>query len=251
MNESTTVLEGSSDEEKGAYLGAIASIATADRQASSEEIEYITALCDAADISDTQKQAVISAATELTGEELNKCLDILKSSNLRYSLVTDIIAFAKADGNYNEEEQQHVQNIAEHLQVDKKQFSLLNEFTNKASESNIPAEEKAKPSFLSSLGISDKMQNAGINPNGLLKGLLGIAGPVVLSSILSGALRRHGRSAGMFGNRVGGGMLGGGMMGGGSMMRGGGLGSLIGMLSGGRGFRNSGGLLGRVLGGGF
>lgn len=53
MSEPTTVLEGYSDEEKGAYLGAIASIATADRQASPEEIEYITALCDAAAISDT------------------------------------------------------------------------------------------------------------------------------------------------------------------------------------------------------
>ena len=66
--ESTTVLEGYSDQEKGAYLGAIASIATADRQASQEELEYISALCDAADISQTQKEAVIQAATELTGE---------------------------------------------------------------------------------------------------------------------------------------------------------------------------------------
>ncbi len=245
MSESTTVLEGYSDQEKGAYLGAIASIATADRHASPEEIEYITALCDAAAVSDTQKQAVITAATELTGEELNKCLDILKISHLKYSLVTDIIAFAKADGNYNEEEQQRVQQISEYLQVDKKQFSLLNEFTNKVSKSNVPAEEKVKPSFLSSLGLSDKLQGAGINSNGLLKGLLGIAGPVVLGSILSGALSRRGRNTGMFGNITGGsGMFGGGMMGGG-------VGSLIGMLSGGRRFGNSGGLLGRVLGGRF
>lgn len=170
---------------------------------------------------------------------MNKCLDILKSSNLKYSLVTDIIAFAKADGNYNEEEQQRVQQISEYLQVDKKQFSLLNEFTDKASQSNVPPEEKVKPSFLSSLGLSDKLQGAGINSNGLLKGLLGIAGPVVLGSMLSGVLGRRGRNTGMFGNMMGGGMMGGG------------LGSLIGMLSGGRRFRNSGGLFSRVLGGGF
>lgn len=245
MSESTTVLEGYSDKEKGAYLGAIASIATADRQASPEEIEYITALCDAAAISDSQKQAVITAATELTGEELNKCLDILKSSNLKYSLVTDIIAFAKADGNYSEEEQQRVQQISDYLQVDKNQFSLLNEFTNKASESSVVPEEKAKPSFLASLGLSDKMHSAGINPDGLLKGLLGIAGPVVLGSMLSGALNRRGRNTGLLGNMMGGG----GMPGGGLM--GGGLGSIIGMLSGGRRFGNSGGLFSRVLRGGF
>jgi hypothetical protein len=91
------------------------------------------------------------------------------------------------------------------------------------------------------------MQNAGINSNSLMKGLLGIAGPIVLGSMLSGALRRRGHSnAGMFGN------TGGGFFGSGSgIMPGGGFGSLIGMLSGGRGFRNTGGLFGKILGGGF
>lgn len=242
MEESTTVLEGYTDEEKGAYLGAIASIATADRQASPQELAYITALCDAADISDTQKQAVITAATELTGEELNKCLDILKHSHLKYSLIADIIAFAKSDNSYSQAEEQNVQKISQYMGIDQKQFSLLDEFTTKAAASDVPADEKTKPSFLSSLGLSDKMQNAGINSNGFLKTLLGVAGPVVLGSILSGAVGRRGRSGGMFGN----GMTGGGMLGGQ-----GGLGSLIGMLSGGRRFSNSGGLFGRILGGGF
>ncbi|MEP6750625.1 MAG: TerB family tellurite resistance protein, partial [Bacteroidota bacterium] len=179
MEETTTILEGYPDQEKGAYLGAIASIATADREASPEELEHITALCEAAGISETQEQAVIKAATELSGDELNRCLDILKNSELKYSLVTDLIAFAKSDDTYSETEQQRVQEISQYLGVDKKQFSLLDEFTNKAAVNNVPPEEKAKPSFLSSLGLTDKMHNAGINSGGLLKGLLGIAGPVV------------------------------------------------------------------------
>jgi uncharacterized tellurite resistance protein B-like protein len=234
--ETNTVLEGYSDQEKGAYLGAMASIATADRQASNEELEYIEALCDAADITEPQKAAVIRAANEINGDELKKCLDILKGSDLKYSLVTDIIAFAKADNNYGEAEQQRVKEISAYLDVDQNQFSLLNEFTEKAATKDVPVEEKAKPSFLSSLGLSEKMKNAGINVNGLMKGLLGIAGPLILGRILSGAMRRRGRgNTGMLGNL--GGMFG----------RGGGLGSLIGMLSGGRGFSNTGGLLGRIL----
>jgi len=237
--ETTTVLEGYSDQEKGAYLGAVASIATADRQASDEELQYIDALCDAADISETQKEAVIRASSELKGEELKKCLDILKNSDLKYSLVTDLIAFAKADNNYGEEEQQRIKEMSQYLGVDQNQFSLLNEFTDKATTKEVPVEEKTKPSFLSSLGLSEKMKSAGINANSLMKGLLGIAGPLVLGGILSGALRRRGRT-GMFGNT-------GGMFGSSGLMRGAGLGSLIGMLSGGRGFRNTGGLFGRIL----
>ena len=238
--ENTHVLEGYSDQEKGAYLGAVASIATADRHASEEELQYITALCDAADISETQKEAVIRAANELSGDELTKCLDILKSSDLKYSLVTDIIAFAKADNNYSGEEQKRVEEISQYLGVNQNQFSLLNEFTDKAAVQNVPAEEKAKPSFLSSLGLNDKLKSAGINSSSLMKGLLAIGGPLVLGSILSGAMRRRGRmgTGGMFGNL-------------GGLMGGAGLGSIIGMLSGGRGFRNTGGLLGRIFGNRF
>ena len=43
MTTPTTILSGYSDMEKGAYLGAIASISTADRSASEEELEYINA----------------------------------------------------------------------------------------------------------------------------------------------------------------------------------------------------------------
>jgi uncharacterized tellurite resistance protein B-like protein len=233
--ENTHVLEGYSDQEKGAYLGAVASIATADRTASDEEMQYIAALCDAADISEQQKEAVIRAASELSGDELKKCLDILKNSELKYSLVTDVIAFAKADKHYADEEQQKVKEMSQYLGVDQNQFSLLNEFTDKAAAKDVPAEEKASPSFLSSLGLNDKLKNAGINTSGLMKGLLGMAGPIILGSLLSGALRRRGRGTGMLGNM-------------GGRMGGGGLGSIIGMLSGGRGFGNSGGLLGRILG---
>jgi len=171
----------------------------------------------------------------LSGEELKNCLDILKNSDLKFSLVTDLIAFAKSDNSYGEEEQQKVKEISQYLGVDQNQFSLLEEFSEKAAAKEVPAEEKATPSFLSSLGLTEKMKSAGINSNSLLKGLLGIAGPVILGSIVSKLLRGRGSSTGMTGNS-------------GSLMGGGGLGSLIGMLNGGRGFGNAGGLLGRIFG---
>ncbi|HEY8893854.1 MAG TPA: hypothetical protein VIM79_03535, partial [Niastella sp.] len=147
-------------------------------------------------------------------------------------------AFAKADNNYAEEEQKRVEEISKYLEVNQNQFSLLNEFTEKASVKDVSAEEKAKPSFLSSLGLNDKLRNAGINTNSLMKGLLAIGGPILLGRILSGAMRRRGSGTGMFGNM-------------GGIMGGAGLGSIIGMLSGGRGFRNTGGLLGRIFGNRF
>jgi uncharacterized tellurite resistance protein B-like protein len=231
MENGQSILEGYSDLEKGAYLGAIASLATADRQASEEEIEHIKELCAAAQLSPRQTDHVVQAATELSGEELNRCLDVLKGSELKYSLITDLSAFAKADNNYSEEEEQNVQKIAQYLGVNQKQFSLLDQFAEKTVATDAAPEEVKNPSFLSSLGLKDQMQKAGINTGGLLKGLLGFAGPMILGGLLSGAMNRRR-----------------GNMGGGLMTGGGGLGSLIGMLSGGRGFSGTGGLLGRIFG---
>ena len=117
MENTQTILEGASDVEKGAYLGAIASIATADREASDEEVEYLTQLADAANLQHEQKDAVIKAARHISDEDLKHCLDVLKTSDLRYSLVTDLIAFAKSDNDYSEEEQKTVEKMAKYLGV--------------------------------------------------------------------------------------------------------------------------------------
>lgn len=225
--EKQTILEGYSDREKGAYLGAIASIATADRQATAEEMSYLRELCDAAGLSGEQAALIESAATELSGEELNQCLNVLKESELKHSLVTDMIAFARSDGNYSPEEQAGIKQISDYLGVTGEQFSLLDKFAQEAAtQPEAPAQGEAQQkNFLGTDGLGDKMKNAGINTNGLLKGLLSVAAPILISSMLSRGLGR-GRRGGMMG----------------------GLGSLIGMLGGARSF-GGGGMFGNIFGG--
>lgn len=259
MEQKPTILEGYSDQEKGAYLGAIASIATADRAASEEELLYLEALAESADLSDEQMAAVQRAATELSDEELKHCLDVLKGSELRFSLVSDLIAFAEADQNYSAEEKKEIQEIAQYLGVNKEQFSLLSQFTHKAQQ-EVPAHaeqlqqsNQAPSQFLGGLGMNDKMKSAGINTNGLLKGALAVMGPIILAQMFRGGMRRRrggmfggGMMGGGFGGLLGGGLgglLGGAMMGGGRR-RGGGL---FDMLGGGRGFGPAGGMLGRMF----
>jgi len=277
MESSQTILEGSSDVEKGAYLGAIASIATADREATDEEVEYVAQLAEAASLSDEQTEAVIKAARQISDEDTKRCLDVLKTSDLRFSLVTDLIAFAKSDNEYSENEQKTVEKMATYLGVTQQQFSLLDSFTDKSKAAALSAAQSdpqslAQPQstdLLSSLGLKDKFESAGIKGSGLLKGILGIAAPMLLAKMVTGGLSRNsGYGGGMFGNSGGGmfgngggmfgnsgGMFGnsGGMFGGGGgMLGGGGLGSIFSMLSGGRGYSSGGGgLLGRMFGGGF
>jgi uncharacterized tellurite resistance protein B-like protein len=262
MENTPVILEGYSDMEKGAYLGAIASIATADHSASEEELEYIETLCESAQLSDSQTTAVRRAATDISEAELRRCLDVLKGSELRFSLVSDMIAFAESDNDYTPEERKNVEKIASYLGVNQEQFSVLDQFTKKAvaeapAQAQSLADGNTQPSnFLGGLGFGDKMKGAGINSNALLKGALGIMGPIILARMLSGGRRRRGGmmgGGGMLGG--GGGMLGGGLLGGllaGGMGRGmgGGLFDMLGGRSRGGFGRSTGGLFGKILGGG-
>jgi uncharacterized tellurite resistance protein B-like protein len=234
MEQSEKLLKDYTDMEKGAYIGAIASIATADKTASEEELEFLDELADSATLSPEQKETVRRAATELSGEELQKCLDVLKGSDLRFSLVTDLIAFAEADQNYTPEEKANIEKIAQYLNINQQQFSLLDQFVHKTAETEVTPQQMQSQGFLGSLGLGDQLKNAGINMSSLTKGLLGVAGPI----ILAGLVRRGSRQGG-FGGGLGG-MLGRGM-------GGGGFGSLIGMLNGGRGIGSTGGLFSRIL----
>lgn len=242
MENSQTLLEGISDMEKGAYIGAIASLATADRQATNEEIEHLTTLCEAAKLSPEQTDSVINAANGISQDDLKRCLDVIKTSDLKYSLITDLIAFAKSDNEYSEDEQQNVHKMATYLGVDEKQYSLLYNFAGKATSSEHTPEQVASPNFLSSTGLKEKMESVGINGSSMLKGLIGVAAPLILSRMMMGGGRRSGFGGGLGGFGMGGGLLSGGLMGGG------GLGSLIGMLAGGRRMDSMGGLLSSLFG---
>jgi len=229
------LLKEYTDTEKGAYLGAIASIATADHVASAEETEHLEELAEAAGLSDTQKQAVVRAATELSDAELRRCLDILKDSDLRFSLVADLIHLAEIDRNYSPEEKKNVENIAAYLDVNEQQFSLLDQFVKKSAEAEVQPPEVDKPGFLASLGLQDKFRNAGINWKKFLPGLLGVAGPLLFSGMFNRNRNTNLTSRGMSSllNRNSGT---------------GGIGSLISMLNGGRGLGNLGGILSGLFG---
>ncbi len=252
MSTQTTILSGYTDMEKGAYLGAIASLATADRSASEEELEYINMLIESAEISDDQAALIRHAATsDIADADLEKFLGVLKNSELRFSLVSDVIAFAKSDSNYTPEEEEKVKKIASYLGVNQEQFSVLDQFTRKAVEEvpqhaeELQSEQGSPANFLDSLGFGDKLKNAGIKPGSLFKTALGIVGPLLLARMFTGRGKNKMGGGGLLGGVLGS-VLGSGMLGG--LMGKGGGGLLGGLLGGGRGFGGAAGMLGRILG---
>jgi uncharacterized tellurite resistance protein B-like protein len=237
MNTGEQILEGHSDIEKGAYLSAIASLATADRKATEDEILELNELCEAAGISSEQKQSVMYAAVDLTGADLNKSLDVLKNSELKYSLVADLITFAKVDKDYSEAEQKCINKIARYLGLNDKQKAALDDFATAAIAEKQPEVTDTSKGFLPFSGISERLKTAGINAGGLLKGVLGFAAPMLVarmvrrgvSGINSWRSNLQGAGRGLFGGS-------------------GSLGSILGMFNGARNFATSRGWLSRAMG---
>lgn len=244
------ILEGYSTSEKEAYIASIASIATADRMASEDEQSYLSALCNAADIDDI---IVMEAANDTSSESLKSHLNTLKSSDLKFSLVADIISFAKADGMYSAEEENKISEIGNYLGVSPQQTNTLGSFVDKRNQ--ISESELKDESVLENNGLSSMLKNAGIPTSSILKGLLGIAAPIIISKIFrsrSGNANSDNAGGGLLGSLLGnstggtGGLLGS-LLGGSQTGAGGGLGSILSNLSGGKGYGGLGTLIGKML----
>ena len=235
----TQLLQNYSEQEKTAYLSAIASLATADRQATAPETEFLQHLTQQAGLSAGDAQQVLAAASDANNQSIQHNLDALKSSDLRFSLVTDLISFARADGSYSNNEEAMVAKMSEYLGISPDQKQTLETVVDQAATVQHNPQDPAKEGFLNSIG--DKLSGAGIPKGALMAGLLGVVAPMVISKVMGG-----GGSGGNYAGQAQqpsstlGGMLEGAM---GNLSGGSSLGGMLGGLLGG-------GMLGGLLGGG-
>lgn len=224
----TQLLKNYSEAEKTAYLSAIASLATADRQASGNETEFLQALAQQVGLSDGATQQVLAAARDSNNQTIQNNLDVLRNSDLRFSLITDLISFARADGAYSNDEEAMVGKMAEYLGINTDQKQTLETVVDQAADVPHDPQDPAKEGFFDRIG--DKLSGSGIPKGALMAGLLGVVAPIVLSRMGGGNNNNQNQSAG-------GGLLGGSM---GGLLGGAAQGGMGGML---------GGLLGSVMGG--
>lgn len=238
------LLQNYSEDEKTAYLSAIASLATADRQVSPAESQFLQALSQQAGLSPESTQQVAAAANDSTNESIQQHLDVLKNSDLRYSLVTDLISFSRADGAYSNEEEAMVNKMSQYLGINPQQQQTLETVVDQAASVSHDPQDPTKEGFFSIIG--DKLSNVGIPKGALMGGLLGVVAPMVLSKVMGGgnsnANTGYGEQSGNGDQGSSGGGLGGLLSGGlGGLLSGAAQSGVGGLL---------GGLLGNMMGGG-
>lgn len=223
--ESKELLKDYPEKEKTAYLAAVASMGTPEDKASQEEEEFLADLCEEAGLTKADKEEVINEARNPANDGFENHLTFLRNSDLKYSFIVDVITYAKADGDYTDEEKKKIQRMADRLGITIEQYNALSEYIEKAEIAQ--GEEATEEGFLEKTGLKQKFNRLNIPVKGLLSGLVG-------SMLMRGVMGR--RRGGLLGSLLGG-----------TRYRRGGLSSVVGMLSGSRGYRRSGGLLSRLL----
>ena len=226
----TQLLQNYSEAEKTAYLSAIASLATADRQASQAEGQFLQALSQQANLSAGATEQVVAAAQDASNQSIQQHLDVLKNSDLRFSLITDLISFARADGAYANDEEAMIGKMSQYLGINAEQKQTLETVVDQAATVAHDPQDPAKSGFLGGLG--DKLSSVGIPKGALMAGLLGVVAPMVISRVMGGSRNQGGDtlSSGGLGGLLGGSGSMGGLLGGAAQS---GLGGLLGGLLGG------------------
>lgn len=117
-----------SEKEKVAYLSIVATLVSADGEVSDKEIANIRALCKAVDLSAEGIGKIIAVAENPNTAPINQYINDLKSSELRFTLLTDMWFLAYADEKLETSEINHINEIGSKLNVSQEQIAALKKY---------------------------------------------------------------------------------------------------------------------------
>ncbi len=121
-------LSNYSEDEKITYLSVVASMAAADHEVADEEISALRKLCKTVNVSSRGLGIIIAAAEKPAKTQIQDYLKKLSSSELRFSLLTDVIFIAIADDKFTPEEEKEMNEIAKALNISADQTNAIRKY---------------------------------------------------------------------------------------------------------------------------
>ena len=110
------------------YLSIVASIAAADDKVTDEEITKIREFCETIGIGEIGLGMIISAVGDPSVIDIEPILARLSKSDLRFTLLTDMLFMAHADGIFVPSEEEEIRRIASMLNINQKQIDAMNKY---------------------------------------------------------------------------------------------------------------------------
>ncbi len=116
------------EHEKIDYLSLVASIAAADGKVTDDEITQIREFCSQIGIGELGIGMIIAAIEDPSIIDVPNVLARLATTDLKFTLLTDMLFMACADGKFSPDERQEINKIAAELNISQKQITALNQY---------------------------------------------------------------------------------------------------------------------------
>jgi len=183
---------------KIAYLSIISSLCYVDKDFSDEEKEQLNKLLVNLEVSDKGKAKIYSAIYDFNTNERLESIEIikeLKKSDIRFTLISDLVLIAFADEDFKDEEYSYILEIAKEINVTKEQVDTIIEVQKNLKKlKDIPSKSEVAKKIVEE--SASKLAGAGISvaaiaASGSVIGLSGAgitAGLAALGALVGGGM---------------------------------------------------------------
>ncbi len=128
MNEQRHPLADYPEVEKVDYFSIVASIASADGKVTDAEITQIREFCSAIGIGEIGIGVIIAVIGDPSMIDLQAILNRLSKTELKFTLLTDMLFMAHADGIVSPNEEEEIRKIASMLDITQEQIEVINKY---------------------------------------------------------------------------------------------------------------------------
>ncbi len=134
-------------EDRIAYLKVVASLAAADGAIGDREIGLIRSACEDFGLDGQEIDGVVAVARDPEQAEIQRTVESLKESPLRFTLLADLTFVAHADGRYTKEERIEIVEISQILNTTYDQLIAVDRYV-EAKRKGGKAAAGAPPEFM-------------------------------------------------------------------------------------------------------
>lgn len=161
------------EKDKTAFLSVIAVIASADNEVSDSEISNLRSVCKELELSPEGIGKVIEAAENPDSVPVKSYIEKLGTSDLRFTLITDMLHLAYADSTFSETEKTKIHTIAQTMGVGADQVNAMERYV-----------KTVRKAMKNEKGTKDEWKNLGAE----VAGGLASAGVPIVAVAASGSV---------------------------------------------------------------
>lgn len=110
------------------YARIVAAVAGADADLDVDEVESLRGLCSALGLPPGATEGVLLFAEKPSPDHVRESVEALRDSNLRATLITDLVALAMSDGKYHISERKQIHALAALLLVPEKEIATIEDY---------------------------------------------------------------------------------------------------------------------------